>query len=344
MTQQPPNIPTRLDAWLLVQTDGFPRTSIEYPVAFKAVSSYLNRDVHPHVEKGPLITGEGYLTDHGPDHVATVIERAGDLLAHPSQYFPKFTPYEIYLLLMAIHFHDIGNIFGRKGHETRHAEVMAHVSGLLAGDAVERRAILQIARAHGGYTNGDKDTIAGLPTEAWVMGQSVRYQALAAVLRFADELADDSRRAARAIVALGLLPAESEVFHAYAGALHSVAISPANRTIDLRYNFNRDQTALLGKGHDRVYLLDEIYARTVKMHYEREYCMRFTRDFLRIDAIDVQILIYQDHNSIDPHLAISYRLAQRGYPGDHRRPITELLPPEAEHLVTGDELHRSLAG
>lgn len=331
-----------LDNWLASQIDGFPHASKPYPDAFKIVSSYLNAEIHPHVEKGPLMRGDGFLTDHGPRHIATVIERASHLLSHPSDQYPKFSAYEVYLLLLAIHFHDIGNIYGRPGHEKNHSDVMAKVRPMLAGDAVEHRAIQHIARAHGGNNNGDKDTIARLPVCDLVMGKLVRYQALAAILRFADELADDSRRAARAVDELKLLPTESEVFHRYAAALHSVAIRPDNRTIDLRYNFTKDHAFLLGKGNGQTYLLDEIYKRTVKMHYEREYCMRFTHGFVHIDAIDVEIQIYKDQNSLDAHRTISYRLAQRGYPGDQPQSIDDLVIPGTPPLLTGAQLLHSL--
>ena len=343
MTQAPTDLPLLLDAWLNSQTKGFPSTSKPYPETFKTVSSYLNKEIHPHVEKGALMSGAGYLTDHGPQHIATVIERASHLLSCPADEYPKFNPYEVYLLLLAIHFHDIGNIYGRAGHERRHAEVMSKVSPMLAGDRVERNAILKIAQAHGGLNNGDKDTIASLPVQEHVMGKRVRYQALAAILRFADELADDFRRAARAVDELGRLPKESEVFHRYAEALHSVVIYPCTRTIELRYDFTKDHCYPVGKGDDRVYLLDEIYARTVKMHYEREYCMRFTRDLVYIERINVEIQIYKDQNSPEAHRTISYRLEERGYPGDQPRPIEDLISPGTQPLLTGAELFDTLA-
>ncbi len=344
MTQALADVLVSLDNWLVSQTDGFPHASKPYPDVFKVVSSYLAEEIHPHVEKGPLMRGDGFLTDHGPRHIATVIERASHLLSHPPDEYPKFSAYEVYLLLLAIHFHDIGNIYGRPGHEKNHSDVMAVVRPMLAGDAVEHRAIQQIARAHGGHNNGDKDTIARLPVSDLVMGKAVRYQALAAILRFSDELADDSRRAARAVDELKLLPKDSEVFHRYASALHSVAIHPHNRIIDLRYSFNKDHASLLGKGPGQTYLLDEIYKRTVKMHYEREYCMRFTHDFVHIDAIDVEIKIYKDQNSVDPHRTIRYRLAQRGYPGDQPQSIDELVVPGTPPLLTGAQLLDTLTG
>lgn len=199
----PPKKP--LDRWLATRRAGFPPAGGRpYPDRLKSVGDYLNSQIHPHVEKGAILQGDGFLTDHGPTHIQTVIERAGALLAYPEDEYPQLTPYEVYLLLMAAHFHDVGNIFGRVGHEQNLAPIMEHLNGLVGAEMVERQAIMRIARAHGGNIDGNKDTINALPRMDPVVGQDVRYQSLAAILRLADELSDDSRRAAEPFRPLAL--------------------------------------------------------------------------------------------------------------------------------------------
>lgn len=319
-----------LDAWLAEQPDSeFPHNAGQpYPDRYKAVSKYLNENVHPHVEKGALLQGEGYLTDHGPEHIRTVIKRAGELLAHPTDGFPHLAPYEVYLLLMAAHFHDVGNIYGRKEHEKKAGPIMDELGKLAGQETVEKRAIRLIAGSHGGNIAEDKDTIRFLPPTEPILGKEVRNQAIAAILRFADELADDSSRAARSLLELGLIPTKSEVYHAYSKALVSVMVRPAHNLIDLRFEFLKaDATRKFGKGRKRVYLLDEIYERTLKMHLERQYCMRFMRDLVKIDAIDVKINVYNDSNSTSPRIdPIGYRLQERGYPTARDASIRDLCP------------------
>ena len=110
--------PQLLDKWLLEQpADQFPPDGgLSYTGRFQSVSGVLNSQVHPHVEKGAIMAGEGFLTDHGPKHIETVINRASWLLFHPVESYPQLSAYEVYILLMAIHFHDVGNIFGRDEH------------------------------------------------------------------------------------------------------------------------------------------------------------------------------------------------------------------------------------
>ncbi len=319
-----------LDEWLAQQPEtSFPlHGGLPYPGRFTNVAGYLNANVHPHVEKGALAQGDGYLNDHGPEHIKTVIQRATALLSHPEDMYPQLHAYEVYLLLMAIHFHDIGNLYGRKGHEEKLAPIMQELGKLAGTEMVEKKAIKQIARSHGGRINGDKDTIRHLREKDPLLGKDVRYQALAAIVRFADELADDVHRAARVMVELGVIPAKSEVFHAYSQSLKSVQVKPAERLIDLRYSFLKaDGTRKFGKLRRKVYLLDEVFERTLKMHFERQYCMRFMRDIVRIDAIDVRIEVYADENSMTPCVdAIGYRLEEKGYPAPDSIKIYDICP------------------
>src|SRR5438552_2406535 len=78
----------------------------DYYRRFEGAAEWLNQNIHPQVEKGVLLQEGGFLTDHGPEHVNTVIRRASHLVGNPDG---KLSPYEAYVLLMAIHFHDVGN-------------------------------------------------------------------------------------------------------------------------------------------------------------------------------------------------------------------------------------------
>lgn len=301
---------------------------IPYPDRLNNVTNYMNSHVHPQVEKGPLLQEDSFLTDHGPHHIETVIQRASCLLSFPEDNFPQLNPYEVYLLLLAIHFHDVGNIFGRNKHETKHADVMKQLEQHVGDEMVERRMILAIARAHGGTINGDKDTISSLQYEIPILGIKIRPQLLAAILRFSDELADDSSRAARIVQSLDLIPESSEVFHAYAKSLHSVDIQPSQNIVNLHYQFMKsDAIRTFGKGTRKVYLLDEIHDRTLKMHFERRYCMRFMQEVVHIKAITVNIEVYADERSLSPCVdPIGYRLEDRGYPDASSTKLTDICP------------------
>ncbi|WP_425399106.1 HD domain-containing protein [Aeoliella sp.] len=329
-----------LTDWLRSQpATSFPKlASISYANRLNTVEEFLNSTVHPEVEKAALANNAGYLNNHGIAHIQTVIERAGRLLSHPSEKYPQFSAYEIHLLVLAIHFHDVGNFFGRQQHEENAKRIMDEMSNIVAEEAVERKAILSIARAHGGTYNGSKDTISSLPTSDHVLGFDVRFQPLAAILRFADELADDFYRASRLAQKLGQIPERSEIYHAYSRSLQSLKIDPSQGLVDLKFNFNvEDATRTFGKQvgtadngspiTKHVFLLDEIFERTLKMYLESKYCMRFMSPFTRVDGITVRVEVFEDENSITPAIdPIGYRLSESGYPSTDSALFSQMCP------------------
>ena len=336
-----PNPPTTLDEWIATcDSNEFPQSDGDlYRNRLNTVKQHLDRKVYPEVESGALLRDGVLLTRHGKKHVETVVHRASRLLMHdPSPSSHCLTCYEVYLLLMAIYFHDVGNVYGREQHEKMIVPIINTMKPLLSDEAVERGTVIKIAEAHAGTVNGTpEDTIARLAPSDLVLGKRVRMQALAAVLRFADELADDSSRSAGILKTTRKLPRESEVYHYYAKALHSVDVRPSEYIVDLRYQFHcSDAKEKFGKGSESVYLLDEIYTRTLKMHSEREYCMRFTHGIVRIDAISVTIDVHLDEHALRPAIPpIQYRLAVRGYP-DHHQDISTHI--DEQDLIRGCDL------
>jgi hypothetical protein len=359
-----------LEAWLPEMQkrhpDAFPHAGDgAYAERYTTLAAYLNSHVHSEVERGALLaellrqleTGSVsydnamYLNNHGPEHVKTVIARASDLLRE----LPVvLSPYEGYLLLTAIHFHDVGNVFGREQHEKRCAEIMnaSEISGKL-GDATERRVIARIASAHGGLTDGgNKDTISQLQSEDERYGQEIRPRFLAAILRFADELADDRARASRFLLQEGTLPSGSELFHAYSFSLQSILVKGSE--VRLSYEIPPDVASRKYKrpdGKPDVYLLDEIYARVRKMHRERMYCMRFwppnERRTVRIrgrveamrapgDAPTVpegSSLTFEERN-------ITFGMEEEGYPGSYPNDTCGLCLGTKQDLPDGEQLRK----
>lgn len=310
---------------------------------FTTIADYLNQNVHPHVNVAADAHDGGTLTDHGPDHVATVISRASELIDTSTL---DLDPYEVYMLLIAIHLHDVGNIFGRDSHEVNGQEVAKKVGSLMADDRVEILTIQKIAAAHGGHVDGDKDVIVRLAVSEPVNRVPIRMRQLAALLRIADELADDHARAAGFLLKLSKVDPSSEIYHKYADTLHSVMIKPEGGVIELHFVLTLDDACRkFGKGTAHVYLLDEIFNRTLKMHCERIYCMRFLKPQITFDRISIQIKVFGD--GFNEELAsIPYRLEEVGYPVCE--PI-HILCPSLGNLhygspLDGQALHAYLNG
>jgi len=316
-----------LEEWLRKrQKQDFPGGK-PYVLRYDTFKDYLSREVHPLVSTGAALNSLIFLNDHGPGHIETVIARASELVAAKEC---NLSGYEVYLLLTAIQIHDAGNILGRNDHEKQpkkwHGQFAAH----LGEDSIEQRLIFQIAEAHGGKHNGDKDTIAQLPTSIPILGKQLRPRLIAAILRFADELADDRTRAARFAMDQSAIPNSSKLYHKYSQALHSVLVDVRGATVDLHYEiFYPDALDKLPKNGHSVYLLDEIIERTLKMHRERVYCARFMRPYINLETVNVNMSVYRD---VPPETAgggdivkITYRLEDHGYPETPRH-IWEVCP------------------
>jgi hypothetical protein len=108
----------------------------------------------------------------------------------------------------------------------------------------------------------------------------------------------------------------SEIYHAYSNSLHSVIVE--KKDIFLSYEFTKEEALkTYKKGNQETYLLDEIKSRTLKMHKERVYCMRFLRPEIDIQKIFVKIEVFEDIQS-DAFMKridiIEYCLEEKGYP------------------------------
>lgn len=305
----------------------FPDTNLDYYDRFTRIDEHLNNEVHPHVNVGPTTREPMWLTDHGPEHIATVIRRAGDLVMQPES---VLSPYECYILLLACHSHDMGNIFGRRDHEKKVHEIVFGLDHTLIGeDSPEKRVICDVAMAHGGYVDDeeiDKDTIGKLNYDRSATARLPDVKKLAAILRFADELADDKSRSNRFVEnAMKEVHPGSEIFHAYASHLQPVEVKHDDHTVEVRFDVNVDAaTTKFRKHEDEVFLFDEILSRTLKMHREHVYCSRFMVPHVWIDRISVQVRICSE-NFAKILGDIRFEMAQNGYPGEPKA-LSEICP------------------
>jgi hypothetical protein len=259
-----------------------------------------------------------YLNNHGKDHVDKVIEKASEILRH----FPSdkgLTPYEMFVLLCAIQIHDTGNVFGRKKHEQVISTIFDNECSKIIPNNFERKGIARIAMVHGGEIFGDKDTIKILSSATnYYNSFNVRERLLAALLRFADELADDISRADRFGIEAEKIPDHSKIFHYYSQSLHTVAIVGNSQNNELCLELIYDFDSAIAKKkfireNNEKYLIDEIYDRTIKMEKERRYCMRYLRPYFYLSSIKVNIKITDAKYALISK-DISYILEEEGYP------------------------------
>lgn len=322
------------------------------------------QDIRDQIEKSKKNGRESFdlenvlwLNDHGPKHIETVINRATDLIDGSNI---VLNAREIFVLLNAIQLHDIGNFYGRTGHEKKIFEVVNDMLPLVAFDDIEKIYIKNIAQVHGGKIidengNEDKNTIGTIKNSVVsVDGYEIHKHLLASILRFADELADDKSRADSSLLFENKIPHSSQIFHAFSFCLDTVLVKHELKTVELHFKIPKDFIfEKLGKKDTSVYILDEIYERVLKMHTERIYCSMFWKGLIEIDKIWVQIEFYPRHipgvvlteKDFNIHDDITFSLpADNKYPeisNDIFSMCDELKFPNGDNM-TGENLYNKL--
>lgn len=233
---------------------------------------------------------EPNLTDHGPKHLANVMENSYTLIKHNIE---SLSCGELYFLCVIIMLHDVGNIEGRKKHQVKIAEIY---NGIRKEDSRynhERTIVLQAAAAHCGESKfDDKDTLKQLSENSNLLGARLRLRELAAILRFGDELAEGPQRTCDYIIRKGAIDIKSSIYHIYA-QITNVFIDIDR--IALTYNIDIDNSQIKKIGLKKI--LDFIYKRIIKLDEERRYCKYYT-DFLNPYK--------QTH--------VTFNITQKGYP------------------------------
>ena len=298
----------KLDEWFLdlKETEDqvtFPHNNYDYITKYKEISNQFLKWIHSEVGIGNKENDSAFLTNHGKDHIETLIHRTTQLVGNSPNC--SLTPFEVFILLMAIHVHDVGNILGREDHEINARYIIERLDqGVVGQDTWIWDYIYQIAKAHKGKQ------IETLTEKDYLHDVAFRPQFLAAIIKFADELSENFARASSINLELDNIPEESKIYHIYAQAINSIIPQPQSREIKMIYNIKEEYLSeeYLKEG-ENTFLIDEIYLRTLKTYSERVYCMKFMRPLINIDSIKVTLNIKLQNGK---RIQEGYELRERG--------------------------------
>ncbi len=250
---------------------------------------------------------EPNLTDHGARHVEDVLENAFLLLGKEAcqgtDSRHALTAAELYFLVMAILFHDLGNIFGRKEHNRRLEEVLHWCRGDDCPNS-EKRQLLSIVEAHCGHTReGSKDTIGNLDNASSFKKTRLDCRRVAAILRLADELAEGPQRTSQFIRSHFPQSEDSVIFHQYA-TITEVFIDRGGGRIVLTYNVEVAPNEWK-QPYDEIrlkQLLEFCYARAVKLDLERKYNKHHCSLLRAFERTEISFHFY--HKCVDLRVGI----------------------------------------
>lgn len=241
--------------------------------AYDQAQNQLRREIYENIRGS-----EPSLTDHGTTHVADVQEKVVALLSESDGNLVDLSGVELYCLAMLVLFHDVGNVYGREEHQNRIAPIFDKIRGTGPALRREKTLVVRAARAHTGTAHdGSYDTLKELDDIENLLGRPVRHRELAAILRFADELAEGPQRTSGFMQEKNLYDAGSKMHHDYASSTN-ILIDRAMGRIAITYEI--DLKPDLPEKNRREYLselLKFVYQRLTKLDQERQYVRHYSK-------------------------------------------------------------------
>jgi hypothetical protein len=263
-----------------------------------------------------------WFTDHGENHVQSVTHATNLLLSEIPD--GTLSCLEAFILLSAIIWHDVGMVANRSGHAKAARTFIEKVRDFCFPDPTLVRLVTLIINAHSG-----KDGWAALQLSEAVAAcphntPTIYPKALAAIIRFADEISETRTRISTPL--LKKVPKPHRLYWEYANCVTASQPDPKRRWILLslevqtksalqRYPCPKDFAARAdGKG--TISLIEYIVCRLEKMNNERVYCFPYLTRYAHIGSIVIRLQICQGVKCevLDDIVLGEGGLADAGYP------------------------------
>ena len=262
---------------------------------YKAMKDYLELNYYRWVQANCP-----FFTDHGEQHIKAVIQAASSLL-RPFLLPPKkqgLRSMDIFLILSAIIWHDAAMVLGRAGHAVNISKLTDKISALGFTDTTVRRLVTEIARAHTGRTGLDLPR----PEEditTQEMTHTVYSRALAAIVRFADEVSENRSRISLPL--LDQIPEDKKIYWHYAASIVASHPEPERERVVVTVEFELDSVirrfqcdpnfSHRADDSGRLTLLEYVLCRLEKMNNELIYCRTHMSRFTTLQEIEVRLTI-----------------------------------------------------
>lgn len=277
---------------------------------------------------------EPNLSDHSTTHLRDVLGQAFHLIAPTGE---DLTCIELYYLVLAIVFHDVGNYFRREQHEFNISDIYDECHPH-PENKWEKQNILRICGAHSGKApDNTRNTLQFLQSNAAShFNIPMNPQKVAAILRFADELAEGRQRTSDYKLSKNGYSAESTIYHWYA-YVTKVDIDKVGSRIVLTYNILVSDVVTEDKRYVSVEELprhlDFIYHRIIKLDQERRYARHYAKPLQCFSATSASFTFWHNHNEVQLGLE-SVLLNDLVVPGEEVPELQKRFPLLDPEIVT----------
>ena len=241
------------------------------------------------VEYEHWAAGFAYGNNHGRGHIQRVLENLDRLVGDdPLQHL---SAYDLFLAMMAILYHDIGLLQDRKNH--------ADISkALLEGDsndayiinALDKQIIAAAVVSHSSSKNLEQEFI-GFSDEEIVGGYKAHPKVIGALVRLADELDEDHRRADPILQTRLELPEESQFFWLFCRRIRGIRPDLKTKRIDVNLALDPEDTRMYGKLPDGKtrHFVAFVAEKLAKINSERVVVNQYLPPELRYTGLHIDM-------------------------------------------------------
>lgn len=270
-------------------------TSEDYISRYTTAKEYLINNVYDEI-----YGKEPNLSKHGSSHISNVLVNAKYLLGDDIYTLPGL---ELYFLCLSILFHDVGMIKGRIGHNDR--KKIADIYNAIRKDEPkflqERALLIKTCEAHCGTAKDlTKDTLKFIEKTENLDGHPVRPRDIAAILRFADELAEGYQRTSSYMDQIHGYDAANQIYHNSA-KITNVFIDRGNERVALTYHIDLSMFNEIQKLNE---ILKFAYRRIIKLDEERGYNKYYTNYLLPFKKTSIKFNFYESGIPLDFELPL----------------------------------------
>ena len=305
-------------------SDEYPGRASGYLVKFRDMESHFFEHIHPQVDTGLIADClncpadeelPNIMTIHGSRHIRDVVESM-DKIAQSIEGKPRATrlsPLEAYILLCAAHLHDAGNIGGRAGHPDRCGEIIREHADLFY-DTETRHNIYDVARVHGGESKKfGLDKFREINSDNFT---PPRLRLLAAILRMADELSENSERVPTKLAARLEASPRSKLAYRYAKCFSRFDLQID--TLDIRLRVEPEQHEFVTEvGGEKLGFFDHLEKKINVIEKEARYCAQYGRPDFDIRRIRFTVEFFANSfPSVATNVSTLTLDLDRGYPGE----------------------------
>lgn len=268
---------------------------------YSAMKNYLHKEYYPWVQANCP-----YFTDHGQPHIDCVIQSASQLLSKPSQI--TITSLDLYLVLCAIIWHDVGMVFKRSGHSSEAKVIIDKIKELGFPDISVNRLVVELVKAHeqaDGLKIPEREQDCTIDAKTF----TVSPRALAAMVRFSDEISENRSRVSHGLLQDGKIPKENLIYWEYANCVTAARVDPSRERVIVSIEIEVDKAISThpcpeecrphSKDGKSLTLIEYLVTRLQKMNNERAYCGREFERYASIREIEVRLRLVEGEQRLE---------------------------------------------